>query len=127
MVPSNRTNPLAILVLAVIGVFGLALAGVVAWFVLIWFPRSQSAFTMYTTRGNMLYEQGDYQGAIQEYSRAIQASPRRSRGYALRGDAYYNIHAYRKALADYDRVTKYATLNATKRIVYYNRGCVIAS
>ncbi len=122
MIPPKRINTALIFVVAVIGILGLAFAGLIAWLALIWFPHSQGAFYMYTERGSTLYEQGNYQGAIKAYTHAIQLAPRRSRGYALRAQAYYHARAYREALADYDQVTKYATFNSTKRDAYYNRG-----
>ena len=122
MLPSERTNPLAIIVLSVIGFLGLVLVGILAWFVLWFLPHAPRTFDRYARQGNSRYEQGDYQGAIESYNRAIKKSPHNSRGYFLRGWANYKAGSYKAALADYDLVLKYATENDIKRDAHFNRG-----
>lgn len=65
------------------------------------------------------YRIGDYQGAIIEYTLAIQFAPNVAIAFSGRGDAYYKLGEAEKAMADYDRSTQ---LDPTATINYYRRG-----
>jgi tetratricopeptide (TPR) repeat protein len=65
------------------------------------------------------YKQGDYQGAIAEYTLAIQFSPNIALAFSCRGDAYYKLGQEEPAMADYNRAVE---INPTLAIAYYRRG-----
>ena len=65
-----------------------------------WFPNHRSYWN-HNTRGNDDYAQGDWGGAVEEYTQMVQIDPNRVDGYALRGMAYYKMGQYRLAAADH--------------------------
>jgi tetratricopeptide (TPR) repeat protein len=65
------------------------------------------------------YRIGDYQGAIIEYTLAIQFAPNVAMAFSCRGDAYSKLGEVEKAMADYDRSTQ---LDPTAIVNYYRRG-----
>jgi tetratricopeptide (TPR) repeat protein len=65
------------------------------------------------------YKQGDYQGAIAEYTLAIQFSPNIALAFSCRGDAYYKLGQEEQAMADYNHAVE---INPTLAIAYYRRG-----
>jgi tetratricopeptide (TPR) repeat protein len=65
------------------------------------------------------YKNGDYQGAIVEYTLAIEFAPNLALAYSCRGDAYDKIGASDKAMADYNRALE---LEPTIVVAYYRRG-----
>ncbi len=65
------------------------------------------------------YRIGDYQGAIVEYTLAIQFAPKIAVAFSCRGDAYSKVGEHIKAMADYNRSTE---LDPTAAINYYRRG-----
>jgi tetratricopeptide (TPR) repeat protein len=65
------------------------------------------------------YRIGDYQGAIAEYTLAIEFAPNIAIAFSCRGDAYTKLGEAEKAMADYDTSTK---LDPTATINYYRRG-----
>jgi tetratricopeptide (TPR) repeat protein len=104
--------------------------------------RRQGSSGNYFTSAAQKYQQGDYQGALNDYNRAIQINPRNANAYYNRGllkatkfqdaqgaladydraikikpsyDAAYN----QGALADYNQAIKLKPRNAD---AYYNRG-----
>jgi tetratricopeptide (TPR) repeat protein len=65
------------------------------------------------------YKNGDYQGAIVEYTLAIEFSPNLALAYSCRGDAYEKLGASPTAMADYNRALE---LDPTIVVAYYRRG-----
>ena len=75
----------------------------------------------YNSRGNTYYDQGKYDLAIADYTRAIQLNPKYNVAYNNRGYAYNNQGKYDLAIADY---TKAIQLDP-ERAYYYNiRGAI---
>ena len=69
--------------------------------------------------GLELYKQGDYQGAITEYTKAIEIKPNYVMAYYNRGIAKDMLSDYRGAIADY---TKAIEINPQDASTYFNRG-----
>jgi tetratricopeptide (TPR) repeat protein len=65
------------------------------------------------------YRIGDYQGAVAEYTLAIEFSPNIAVAFSCRGDAYSKLGEAEKAMKDYDRSTQ---LDPTAVVNYYRRG-----
>ena len=53
--------------------------------------------------GNLKLRNGDYDGAIADFTRAIELEPGNSREYLMRGNAKKQKHDYAGAIADYTR------------------------
>ena len=67
------------------------------------------------------YEQGDYQGAIDDWTKVIEVNPQEVDAYYNRGVVFYQSDQYEQALADFDRALK---LNAQSAQILYARGSV---
>lgn len=60
---------------------------------------------LYYKRGYFYDKQKDYKHAVEDYTRAIELSPKLNKYYfSFRGRAYEALGDYEKALADYDKV-----------------------
>ncbi|MEC4985783.1 MAG: tetratricopeptide repeat protein [Oscillatoria sp. PMC 1068.18] len=70
-------------------------------------------------RGLSRYSKGDRQGAIEDYTQAIQLDSNLADAYSKRGLAYYRLGDKQKALADYNQALK---LNPGDAYTYLNRG-----
>jgi tetratricopeptide (TPR) repeat protein len=70
------------------------------------------------------YKDGDYEGAIVEYTLAIQFHPQIALAVCCRGDAYYKLGKKEQALADYNRAID---LDPQLTIGYYRRGNLYSS
>lgn len=81
-------------------------------------PRAHVAFY---NRANAIAEQGDYDKAIEDYTKAIPIKPTHVGTYSNRGIAYANIGELQKALDDFNKVVE---LDSTYTNVYSNRGNV---
>tara|TARA_B100001063_G_C16556254_1_gene448641 strand:+ start:193 stop:615 length:423 start_codon:yes stop_codon:yes gene_type:complete len=68
--------------------------------------------------GLELYKQGDYQGAITEYTKAIEIKPNYVMAYYNRGIAKYMLSDYRGAIADF---TKSIQIHPEDATAYYRR------
>jgi carboxyl-terminal processing protease len=75
----------------------------------------------YHSRGVASYRKGDYDGAIADFSRAIELDPNKPNTYFGRGAAYYGKRDYGRALADYDRALE---LDPKFTHAYQGRGTV---
>ena len=69
--------------------------------------------------GEGKYEQGDYQGAIADWSRAIEINPRHAGTYFYRGNAKHDLKDYHGAIDDYNKVIE---IDPQFAVAYYNRG-----
>jgi tetratricopeptide (TPR) repeat protein len=65
-------------------------------------------------------DQGDYERAIADFSKAIELDPGSADAYNRRGAAYDDLHEYEQAIADYSKSIEfnYDPLSWP----YYNRG-----
>ncbi|MEM2963319.1 MAG: tetratricopeptide repeat protein [Candidatus Anstonellales archaeon] len=81
-------------------------------------PSPTDARTHYQ-KGNLLYEKGEYEKAIECYNMAIILNPAFSEAYFNRGLCYYNLKNFDKAIQDY---TKAAELDPKNAVIYNNRG-----
>lgn len=70
-------------------------------------------------KGFNLRRVGDFAGAIEKYTRAIELDPGHFKAYFNRGFAYDKIREFEKAVQDYTRALKIDPNNA---YAYYNRG-----
>jgi tetratricopeptide (TPR) repeat protein len=68
--------------------------------------------------GLELYKQGDYQGAITEYTKAIEINPQDASTYFNRGKAKVKLGDYRGSIADFTKSIQIHPENAT---AYFNR------
>jgi len=65
------------------------------------------------------YEQGDYQGAIADYSKAIEINPQDADYYFIRGLAKSRLKNRQGAIADYNKAI---AINPQYVLAYSNRG-----
>jgi tetratricopeptide (TPR) repeat protein len=70
------------------------------------------------------YRIGDYQGAIVEYTLAIQFAPNIAVAHSCRGDAYSKLGEVEKAMIDYNFSTQ---LDPTAIVNYYRRANIYYS
>ena len=73
----------------------------------------------YLNRGNTKYHLRDYQGAIADYSKAIEINPQYAYAYINRGNAKSDLGSYQGAIADYNKAIEIDPQDAD---AYYNRG-----
>ncbi len=73
----------------------------------------------YKKRGNDRAESGDYEGAIADYTQAIQINPDDVDAYYCRGNAHFDSGKYAAAIIDYTQVVKMDSHDVN---AYYNRG-----
>ena len=66
-------------------------------------PSANAADNPFIKSGNAKYLQGDYDGAIADYSRAIELDPDDAAAYYNRGNAKSELDDYHGAIADYSR------------------------
>ena len=78
-------------------------------------------FVQSFNQGVEKYEAGNYQGAIADYTKAIEINPQEAIPYYYRGDAKFNLQDYQGAIADY---TKAIEMNPEYADAYNNRGIV---
>jgi tetratricopeptide (TPR) repeat protein len=70
-------------------------------------------------KGNTLYEKGDYENAINNYTAAIVFNPSFSEAYFNKGLCYYNLKEFDLAIGDY---TLSSELDPKNPVIYNNRG-----
>jgi tetratricopeptide (TPR) repeat protein len=73
----------------------------------------------YIDSGDAMDELGDYDGAIADYTKAIELNTNHAVAYLNRGTAKYNLGNFAAAIGDY---TKAIDLNPNDAVAYYNRG-----
>lgn len=79
-------------------------------------PANASA---YYNRGFERLDIGDYQGAVEDYTRALQIDGNQPTAYNNRGLAKFQIGDFAGAISDYTRSLE---LNDNEAVVYFNRG-----
>ncbi|MEM7554699.1 MAG: tetratricopeptide repeat protein [Cyanobacteria bacterium P01_A01_bin.84] len=79
----------------------------------------------YKQRGKNRYDVGDYLGAIEDYTQAIDISLQNhsleNEVYRIRGDAHYDLGNHLEAIEDY---TQAININSQDALAYYRRGCL---
>lgn len=70
-------------------------------------------------QGGEKYKKGDYQGAIADYTKALQLNPKSAQAYNYRGNARLNLRDKQGAIDDYNQAIKLAPKSAD---AYNNRG-----
>ena len=78
------------------------------------------ANNLYNSGGNK-YEQGNYQGAIADLTKAIEINPMLADAFVIRGSAKFSLKDDQGAIADY---TKAIEINPQYADAYNNRGLV---
>jgi len=73
----------------------------------------------YYKRGINKAEEGDFYGAIADYSKAIEINPRYSKAYNNRGNAKRALKDNDGAIADYSKAIE---INSNSELAYFNRG-----
>ena len=73
----------------------------------------------FNKQGLEKYHNGDYQGAIQDYDRAIRLNPNFAGAYVNRGNARDDMGDIQGAIADYNQAIR---VNPKDDTAYYNRG-----
>ena len=73
----------------------------------------------YFNQGVEKYEAGNYQGAIDDWSKAIEINPQNADAHYNRGSAMNNLGNYQGAIADF---TKAIELDPQDASIYQNRG-----
>jgi tetratricopeptide (TPR) repeat protein len=68
---------------------------------------------------NKKYELKDFEGAMLDYTKAIELDPNNSINYKYRGDMMFELKNFKEALADY---TKAVELDPNYAFSYTNRG-----
>jgi len=76
-------------------------------------------------RGILLsFDSGNYNAAVDAFTKAIELDPRLINAYSFRGNAYFNLGDYKQAIRDYNKAIKLSPLDREYAYIYYNRGNV---
>ncbi|MEH1785527.1 MAG: tetratricopeptide repeat protein [Nostoc sp.] len=106
------------LLLVLIGIIICITLGVAAWQLRTPKPVSDAQQTLYQ-KGENKYEEGNYEGAIEDFNQAIKLDPQNALAYNRRGDAYYRLGDYEQAQADSSQAI---LLNPQDANAYFDRG-----
>jgi DNA-binding helix-hairpin-helix protein with protein kinase domain len=79
------------------------------------------SFADYYKQGHAAYKVRDYQGAIDNFTRAIEQQPKHAKAHVNRGNARYNLKDYEGAMSDY---TQALEINPQEVKAFVNRGNV---
>lgn len=77
----------------------------------------------YNNRGKALDSLGNYQQAIEDFSKAIEIRPLSAIAYTNRGNSYNSLGNYQQAIEDFSKAIE---INPRYALAYYNRGNVYA-
>lgn len=67
--------------------------------------ENSQLYTLYLLRGNIyFYDLNQFFQAVEEYSRAIELAPKFSGGFFNRGQSYFGLSRFSKALSDFEEV-----------------------
>ena len=72
-------------------------------------------------QGDIFYENGDFEAAVEEYSEAIKLDSAYVDAYLARGYTYYMLDAYDLAVADYNRAIELAGNSAERAYLIRRR------
>ena len=78
-----------------------------------------SAAVLYMDSANQKYAEGDYLGAIRDFSAVIELEPENFNAFFKRGNVYSTIKKHQWAIEDYNKVTD---LNSSFAQAFLNRG-----
>jgi tetratricopeptide (TPR) repeat protein len=81
--------------------------------------RRQSRAAAYFTRGRDLFEQEEFEQAIEQFNKALEADPKDPVTFYHRGLAYEELEEFDEAIADFTDVLRLEPRNA---MAYYHRG-----
>ncbi|MBV9387331.1 MAG: tetratricopeptide repeat protein [Chroococcidiopsidaceae cyanobacterium CP_BM_ER_R8_30] len=92
--------------------------------------NTSSTSVGYDERANAYYKLGDYEGAIDNFTRALRLNPNDTKAYMNRGNAYYGVaqnsgdpdKEYRLALTDFNQALRLDPKNAE---AYFKRGLIL--
>ncbi len=84
--------------------------------------ESPGLYRSYTLRGTVYYNNGDYDSAISDFSRALDLNPRLYKIYNVRGTLQLYFGKYREAIEDF---TECISLNPAFSEGYYNRSIAL--
>ncbi|QIZ72449.1 tetratricopeptide repeat protein [Oxynema aestuarii] len=73
----------------------------------------------YYNRGFERLDMGDYRGAVEDYTEALELDPQQATAYNNRGLAHFHLGELDGAIADYSASLE---LNPNESVVYFNRG-----
>ena len=79
----------------------------------------QTAAKDLLARGNVLYDQGNYEAAFQSYSNATELDPNNTEAWNRKGLSLYQLARYDEAVVAYDRAIKLDPKNAS---YWHNEG-----
>jgi tetratricopeptide (TPR) repeat protein len=104
--------------------FWLTLAGgavviVVIGLVLLFQSQNQTKAKEFYNQGIEKLTRGDQRAAIKDLDQSIQLNPNEPLAYGNRGNAHYDLKAYKAAIDDYSQMIRLSPKNAS---AYYNRG-----
>ena len=71
-------------------------------------------------RGNSKAAVGDLDGAVEDYTQAIEQNPERPGYYYNRGNAYFDLYRFSEAVGDYDQAIRSGSIHAA-----YNMGMAL--
>jgi lipoprotein NlpI len=92
---------------------------VLAVFFLLGSPACRQLSAALFTQGNHDYQKGDYDGAIQDYNRAIRLDAESAAAFGGRGAAYFAKGEYEQAIQDFNEAIR---LNPKGARALWNRG-----
>jgi tetratricopeptide (TPR) repeat protein len=78
------------------------------------------AYWDHNMRGNAAYGQGDWGGAVSEYSQMVAINPKRQDGYSLRAMAYFKLKQFRLSAADFRMALRYNDDAQGRAVGYQN-------
>ncbi|MGF2040360.1 MAG: tetratricopeptide repeat protein [Nostoc sp. CmiVER01] len=110
------------LLLVLTGVVSCIILGVGAWQLKLLKPLINAQQTLYQ-EGINKYDEGNYEGAIEDFNQAIELDPKNALAYNRRGDAYYRLGDYEQAQADSSQAI---LLNPQDANAYFDRGFALS-
>lgn len=82
------------------------------------FSKNTDNASIYFKRGQQLYDEEDYQGAIKYANQELEINPNSSEAYLLRGNARYELEEYLGAIEDFNLTLQ---INPNSFIAYRQR------